>query len=322
MRPPQALHARTLSALVVLLASVYGCGDGGRSVILIADAGNGRIVQMDDFTGAGWIAFAYPSVNKSLLSPGAIAADSHGRIYASSLGDDWISRMDDISGKGFVTLGRPGGGVREFAAPFGLAIDAQDRLYVADSDNGRIVRMDSIDGAGWTSLGRRGRGRNEFDGPADVALDTLGRIYVADRGNHRIVRFDDMSGAGWTTYGHADPQQKVGPGVFDLLGGIAVGSNGLIYVTDVNENVVISIQDMSGAGYAYFGYIPNDSLFKQPTGVWVNGSSPVYVASQNNNHVARFEDIRGTGYRSFGEAGSGVGQLDQPLDVLIARVPQ
>ena len=230
--------------------------------------------------------------------------------------------MDDISGKGFVTLGRPGGGVREFAAPFGLAIDAQDRLYVADSDNGRIVRMDSIDGAGWTSLGRRGRGRNEFDGPADVALDTLGRIYVADRGNHRIVRFDDMSGAGWTTYGHADPQQKVGPGVFDLLGGIAVGSNGLIYVTDVNENVVISIQDMSGAGYAYFGYIPNDSLFKQPTGVWVNGSSPVYVASQNNNHVARFEDIRGTGYRSFGEAGSGVGQLDQPLDVVIARVPQ
>jgi len=65
MRPPQALHARTLSALVVLLASVYGCGDGGRSVILIADAGNGRIVQMDDFTGAGWIAFAYPSVNST-----------------------------------------------------------------------------------------------------------------------------------------------------------------------------------------------------------------------------------------------------------------
>ena len=320
MRPPQVLHARALSALVVLLASGHGCGDGGRSVILIADAGNGRIVQMDDFTGAGWAAFAYPSVNKSLISPGAIAADSHGRIYASSLGDDWISQMDDISGKGFVTLGRPGGGVREFAAPFGLAIDAQDRIYVADSDNGRIVRMDSIDGAGWTSLGRRGRGRNEFDGPADVTLDTLGRIYVADRGNHRIVRFDDMSGTGWTTYGRADPRQKLGPGVFDLLGGIAVGSNGVIYVTDVNENVVISIQDMSGAGYAYFGYVGNDSLFKQPTGVWVSGSSPVYVASQNNNRVARFEDIRGTGYRSFGQAGSGVGQLDQPLDVVIARV--
>ena len=318
MPPPSPIGPLVLSSL---LALTTGCGDGRRQVMLIADAGNGRIVRMDDFSGAGWAAFTYPSVNKSLISPTAVAADAQGRIYASSLGDDWISRMDDITGKGFVTLGRPGSGVREFAAPFGMTIDAQDHIYVADADNGRIVRMDSIDGSGWTSLGRRGRGPNEFNEPADVALDSRGRIYVADRGNDRIVRFDDMSGTNWTTYGRSDPQQTLGPGVFNVLGGIAVGTDGRIYVTDVFENVVISIDDMSGTGYKNFGHIPNDSLFKQPTGLFVDDASPVYLASQNNSHVARFQDMTGAGYRSFGEMGTGQRQLDQPVDVVLARIP-
>jgi len=307
--------------LVAAAAFLTGC-DQGKTVILIADAGNTRIVQMDDFSGAGWAAFTYPRVNKSLLSPDAVAVDSQGRIYTSSTGDDWISRMDDIAGTGFVTFGRPGSGVGEFAAPFGIAIDAQDHIYVADADNGRIVRMDAIDGSGWTSLGRRGRGQNEFDEPADVALDSGGRIYVADRGNSRIVRFDDMSGRNWTTYGRADPQQKLGPGVFDLLGGIAVGTDGRIYATDIFENVVISIDDMSGAGYTYFGYIAQNSRFKQPSGLWVDGASPVYVASQNNDHVARFQDMTGVGYRSFGQTGTGLLQLHEPIDVVLAHIPR
>jgi len=198
-----SLAAEMLLAAAALLT---GC-DQGRTVMLIADAGNGRIVQMDDFSGAGWAAFTYPSVNKSLLSPDAVAVDSQGRIYASSTGDDWISRMDDITGTGFVTLGRPGTGVGEFAAPFGIAVDAQDRIYVADADNGRIVRMDSIDGSGWTSLGRRGRGPNEFNEPADVALDSSGGS-TSPTGNSRIARFDDMSGRNWATYGRADPSKR------------------------------------------------------------------------------------------------------------------
>jgi hypothetical protein len=59
-----------------------GCGDDDKTVILIADAGNGRIVQMDDFSGAGWATFAYPRVNMTLIAPVAIAVDTKGRIYA------------------------------------------------------------------------------------------------------------------------------------------------------------------------------------------------------------------------------------------------
>jgi hypothetical protein len=72
---------------LLLLLLTGGCAQD-KPVILIADAGNQRIVQMDDFSGAGRAAFTYPLVNQSFIGPASIAADSGGRIYASSLGDD------------------------------------------------------------------------------------------------------------------------------------------------------------------------------------------------------------------------------------------
>lgn len=48
-------------ALLVACALLAGW-NSGRKFILIADAGNGRIVQADDFSGAAWAAFTYPSV--------------------------------------------------------------------------------------------------------------------------------------------------------------------------------------------------------------------------------------------------------------------
>src|SRR5262245_12747085 len=118
---------------VLALALATGC-ENDRTIIVVADAGNGRIVQMDDFSGAGWTTFAYPRVNNSLIAPTAVAVDSLGRIYAVNTADNNISRMDDIFGLGFVTLGRGGSGVGEFNGPFGIAIDAEDRIYVADAE--------------------------------------------------------------------------------------------------------------------------------------------------------------------------------------------
>jgi hypothetical protein len=46
------------------------------------------------------------------------------------------------------------------------------------------------------------------------------------------------------------------------------------------------------------------------------------VASQNDSRLGRFDDIRGPGYRTFGVRGSGAGQLDSPLDVVVASVPK
>src|SRR5262245_21103074 len=103
-RPTSRAVWRSCGALLALWL-LAGC-DSRRTVILIADAGNGRIVQMDDFSGAGWTTFAYPQVNTTLIAPTSVAVDSRGRIYAANTGDDNISRMEGIGGGGFVTYGR------------------------------------------------------------------------------------------------------------------------------------------------------------------------------------------------------------------------
>src|SRR5262245_38517419 len=126
-----ALSTR-LGIAAALLALATGC-DNERTIIVVADAGNGRIVQMDDFSGAGWTTFAYPRVRTGVIAPTGVAVDSLGRIYAVNTADNTISRMDDISGAGFVAFGRGGSGVGEFNGPFGIAIDAEDRIYVADA---------------------------------------------------------------------------------------------------------------------------------------------------------------------------------------------
>lgn len=306
-------------AIPLCCCLLSGC-DERKTVILVADQGNARIVQMDDFSGAGWTTFAYPRANTTLGAPIAIAADSRGRIYASNTGDDNISRMDAIGGNGFVTFGGSGSGTGQLREPSGLAVDAQDRIYVADSANGRIVRVDDISGAGWTELGSPGVIRGHFEDPVDIALDSRGRIYVADRGNRRIVRVDDMSGAGWTTYGGGPA--GFGPGRFDILGGIAVATDGRIYVTDSNREVVISIGDMNGDSWAFFGYVGSDSLFENPLGIFVDGASPIYVATLNNNYVDRFQDLGGTGYRTLGRFGTGEREFDGPADVVVASVPK
>jgi hypothetical protein len=149
-------------------------------------------------------------------------------------------------------------------------------------------------------------------------VDAQDYIYVADSSDGRIVRVNDMSGTGWTTHGRQGSGLQ--PGQFDLLTGIALASDDRIFVTDVFENVVISVNDMTGAGYAYFGYVGNDSLFKQASGIFVDGTGPVYVASQNNNRIARFQDIQGTGFTTLGRVGAGVGEFDQPIDVVVARI--
>lgn len=179
----------------------------------------------------------------------------------------------------------------------------------------------------WTlSTARAGR---PWGGEGPVPASSVSRrISPSTRGDESTWPIGGTAGSSASTTSAAPGGRVYGrkgglaPGQFDLLGGIAVATDGRIYVTDSNENVVVSIDDMTGAGYSYFGYVANDSLFKQPTGISVDGASPIYVASENNAHVARFQDMQGVGYRTLGKSGSGEREFDRPIDVVVARIPK
>ena len=62
-----------------------------------------------------------------------------------------VTRIDDLSGSGWISFGAGGSGQGQFLKPKDLAVDSQDRIYIADSGNARIVRIDDLSGEGWTT---------------------------------------------------------------------------------------------------------------------------------------------------------------------------
>jgi streptogramin lyase len=55
--------------------------------ILVSDENNGRIVEMDDLTGAGWQEWRVPHWGATSASPYGVAYDDQSRIYAVEFGD-------------------------------------------------------------------------------------------------------------------------------------------------------------------------------------------------------------------------------------------
>jgi hypothetical protein len=71
----------------------------------------------------------------------------------------------------------------------------------------------------------------EFFKPFDLTCDSRGNIYVTDSGNHRIRKFSP-DGELMASFG----RKGQGPGVFQMMGGIAVDKDDQMYVPDRSTN--------------------------------------------------------------------------------------
>lgn len=125
--------------------------------IHVADAGNHRIVRVDDATGAGWAAFGTPG--------------------GPTPGDPIAAGM--------------------FRTPLGLAIDALGRLVVTDPGAGRAVRMDDLEGNGWTvvplpAAAAPHRPLGVAAGPGWVAISDVGNraVHVFDENDQLVASLD------------------------------------------------------------------------------------------------------------------------------------
>ena len=78
--------------------------------------------------------------------------------------------------------------------------------------------------------GVKGSRPGELDLPHAVAIDSSGRLLVADSGNKRVCVFDQDGKLveTWPTPGQ---------------GGLALGSDGTVYVSDVNAGAVVLLKD-------------------------------------------------------------------------------
>jgi DNA-binding beta-propeller fold protein YncE len=119
-----------LFTLVIALSDCGGGGGGGYIFfptavkhIYVADAGNNRIVRMNNMTGAGWTAFGAGGSGVGQFSvPLGIFVDDAGKIYVADSRNDRIVRMNDMTGAGWTTFGTTGSGTDQFSGPSGIFV--------------------------------------------------------------------------------------------------------------------------------------------------------------------------------------------------------
>ena len=84
--------------------------------------------------------------------------------------------------------------------------------------------------------------------------------------------------------------------------GVAASASGPeIYVTDFDNNRIVRMDDMTGAGWVALGSLgPGANQLHEPTGIAVDPSGRIVVADSWNDRMVRMEDMTGHGWRALG----------------------
>ena len=245
-------------------------------------------------------------------SPAGIGVDSNGNIYVADQTDDTIRK---VTSTGVVTtiagtIGAAGftdgaGSIARFNSPYGIAVDKNGNVYIADTGNRTVREMtpaglvSTIAGTAKVAGTANGTGAAaRFEAPVDLGVDSNGNVFVADQGSDQTIR--EITPAGVVTTfagntGHAGFVNGTGTAAeFDAPFGVAVDSNGNVYVGDTGNDTIRKITSVGavttlagtpGSGYA--NGTGSAARFDQPTGTAVDGNGNVYVADEENDMIRK-----------------------------------
>jgi uncharacterized protein (TIGR03437 family) len=228
--------------------------------------------------------------------------------------------------------------------PLGLALDSSNNLYIVDSVNQRIreisggdINTVAGDGTGGYSGDGAAATKAEVLNPSGVAIDILGNIYIADTSNHLIRMVvtaastataygvstgEIISIAGDNTGGYAGDGGAAVAAELEFPTGVAVDTNGNVYIADSGNNVIREVTD--GIINTIVGGAATLQQLNDPESVAVDSSGNLYISEQSGYRISKFSNgnltlIAGNGMIGFsGDNGPAIdASLDGPSGIAL-----
>jgi sugar lactone lactonase YvrE len=253
-----ASHLNVPLAVAVDASGNIYISDTGNNVIRKVDA-NGEINTIIGTGEQGSSGDNGPALAASIHDPNGIAVDASRNIYFADT-DNHTIRKVTTSGQISTIAGTTGqagytgdngdAASAKLDSPNGIAIANDGTIYF--SDHNSVIRRISTSGkittiAGTGEEGYSGDGGKAINAmllaPKAIAITSDGSLLVADSGNNRIRKIARETGiietiAGTGEAGHAGDGGQAVNATLSNPQGLAIASNGYIYVAESGSSVI------------------------------------------------------------------------------------
>ncbi len=245
-------------------------------------------------------------------APAAVAQDALGNVYIADPQNQTIRKItpdgavSTVAGSTGLAGSTDGiGAAARFNTPNGIAVDGAGNLFVADTGNhtirkitpgGLVTTFAGLAGSSGTSNGLGSSAR--FLSPYGVMVGQNNTVYVADTFNNtiRAITPDGLVSTFAGKAGVAGSQDKTGTAAtFTSPVGLAMDSNGNIYVSDTGNDLIRKITPAAvvstlagSAGLPGTANGTNDTArFNVPFGITVDSADNIYVVDAANNTIRK-----------------------------------